>query len=226
MEKFNHYPEVQNNILMILYTILNKSDPKSVEKFVEIFDIQTLDNYLDIYRCKLRSSAKEINSYHLNILYLITSNLIKSGNPKNTTILITIAHSIGNFFDKQNKRYNDFSKRKFYEIQIQDTILKIVNILSRNGECTKILLETEFFDNLICYIIDFSGKNNSDTKSVSSKKQKDYLQRIVEKKIRLNIDIVKKICFSIMISICNILFNIVNDEGNLFDIFALLVICI
>ena len=117
MGKFNHYPELQNNILCIIFTLLsNKNDIAKVQKFTEIFDILTFNRYLDIYRCKLRSHAKDINFYHLNILYLFTQSLNKLSLEEKKPYLNDIAISMSYFFDRNNKRYKDFQNKKLLEI--------------------------------------------------------------------------------------------------------------
>ena len=231
MGKFNHYPELQNNILLIIFCIINKSDTNAIKKFIEIFDITTLNSHLDIYRCKLRNHAKEINNYHLNILYIITSHLIKLPSNENGNSLISIAYAISNFFDKNNKRYNDFTNRKYVEIQIQDTVLKIVNHLSKNKDCCYILLESEFFNDFISYLNNFVNRKSdtrsettNDRRSLASMKNKDYILYITEKKKRkMNIEVIKKICVSILFSMCSIVLNISNQEDKIFDQFAIVV---
>ena len=110
MGTFNHYPELQNNILCIMFTLLShKSDDKDkqkkfsdvvkIKKFTDIFEIINLNNYLDIYRCKLRSHAKDVNFYHLNILYLFTQSLNKLPSEEKKPYLKDIAISMSNFYD-------------------------------------------------------------------------------------------------------------------------------
>lgn len=149
--------------------------------------------------------------------------------------LIQIAASIALFFDKNNKRFNDFTSRKFYEINIQDLILKIVNLLSKNRDCSDILLQCQFFSDLFSYLNSFAfvKKNdmrseNTDRKSVRSGKAKDYIQYITDKKKRsLNLDVIKKLCHSILSSTCNIIKNIFNnydEEDQMFDHFSIVVL--
>lgn len=231
MGKFNHYPELQNNILLIIFSILNKSSTSTVKKFLEIFDIATLSTHLDIYRCKLRNHAKEINNYHLNIYLIITSHFIKQENAENNKILISIAYAIASFFNRSNKRYGDFTNRKNVEIQIQDTLLKIVSHLSKVKECCFILLKSEFGNDFVSYINSFvsrksdtKSENTYDRRSLTSVKNKDYILYITEKKKRkMNIEVIKKICYSILISVCTIVLNFALQENNIFDEFAIVV---
>jgi len=226
MGKFNHFPELQNNILHCLFCIVNKCNTNSIKKFLDVFDIETFNSHLDIYRCKLRFHAKEINNYHLNILYLITSNLVRQDSPENKEKLNLIAKSIASFFDKNNKRYQDFTNRKFWEIQIQDTLLKMVNHLSKIKECCNILLKSDFINDFFSYLNNFLCRK-SDTKSersTASLKYKDYLLYVCEKKKRrINIETIKKYCFSILNSSCNIVLNFALQENTIFDEFATVV---
>jgi len=157
--------------------------------------------------------------------------LIKQDNPENNKNLIDIAYAMAEFFDKNNKRFNDFSNRKFVEIHIQDTILKTINNLSKVEECCHILLKSEFANDFISYINNFikrksdSQSENTDKKSSSSLKNKDYLLYITEKKKRkINIEITIKICYSILLSIINIVYNFALQENTIFDQFAVVVI--
>lgn len=231
MGKFNHYPEIQNNILLIIFSLLNKSNTNTIKKFVEIFDIGSLSSHLDIYRCKLRNHAKEINNYHLNIYLILTSHLIKQQNPENNKNLIAIAYAVARFFDRENKRYGDFTNRKYVEIQIQDTLLKIVSHLSKIKEGCYILLKSEFTNDFITYIFNFVSRKSdtrsettNDRRSLTSLKNKDYILYITEKKKRkMNIEVIKKICYSIMNSICTIVLNFALQEINIFDEFVIVV---
>ncbi len=234
---FNHYPELQNNILVIIFIILNKSSQTTLKKFLETLDITTLSTHLDIYRCKLRNHAKEINNYHLNILLIITHNLTSQDNnnnyPENKKHLQAIAYSIASFFDRSNKRYSDFTNRKFVEITIQDTLLKIVCFLSKYAECCFILLKSDFTNDFVSYINNFVSRKNSDTKSettndrksLTSAKNKDFIMYITEKKKRkMNVENIKKVCYSIINSVCTIVFNLAKQEDSrIFDEFAIVV---
>jgi len=231
MGKFNHYPEIQNNILLIIFSLLNKSTTNVVKKFIEIFDIAALSSHLDIYRCKLKNHAKEINNYHLNIYLIIASHLIKQDDLQNNKNLVAIAYAIASFFDKNNKRYSDFTNRKNVEIQIQDTILKIVCHLSKIKEGCYILLKSEFIHDFISYINNFVSRKSdtrsettNDRRSMTSIKYKDYILYITEKKKRkMNIEVIKKICYSIINSVCTIVLNFALQENNIFDEFAIVV---
>jgi len=246
MERFNHYPELQNNILCIIFTLLgNKSDVTKIKKFIEIFEILNLNSFLDIYRCKLRSHAKDINFYHLNILYLFTQSLNKLPLEEKRPYLKEIAISMSYFYDRNNKRYNDFKNRKLLEIQIQDLTLRIINILTKDRECCFVLFECDFFDDLINYLQIFcSNKNDAnanlnsksqsdikslksinDNKSLKSIKNQGFTSYVIDKKKRrMNADSIKKYLTGIILNILNIIFNISNQDGeDVFDKFTVFV---
>jgi hypothetical protein len=256
MERFNHYPELQNNILCIIYNLLgnvnlnasgngngnnnsvgNKSDLGKFKKFTDIIDILSLNSLLDIYRCKLRSHAKDINFYHLNILYLFSQTFYKLPLEEKKPYLKDIAISISLFFDKNNKRYNDFKNRKLLEIQTQDLILRIINILTREKNCCYVLLDCDFFNDLINYLNTFcsnkndkndnisTSKSQSDYKSLKSIKNQGFLSYVIDKKKRkMNPDSIKKYLTGIILNILNIIYNISNQEGediyNKFTVFV------
>lgn len=236
MGKFNHYPELQNNILCIIFTLLsNKSDLNRIRKFIEIFEILKLNSYLNIYRCKLRSHAKDINFYHLNILYLFTQSINKLPFEEKKNYLKDIAISMSYFYDNNNKRYSDFKNKKLLEIQIQDLSLRIINILTKDRESCLVLLECDFFNDLINYLTIFcsnsnpnnssSMKNLSDNKSLKSIKTQGFVTYVIDKKKRrMNPESIKKYLTGIILNILNIIFNISDQEGeDIYDKFTVFV---
>lgn len=221
MDNFNHYPEIQNNILCIIFTLLsNKNDIGKIKKFIDFFGILDLNSFLDIYRCKLRSHAKDINFYHLNTLYLFTQSMNKLPPDEKKPYLKDIALAMSHFYDKNNKRYNDFKNKKLLEIHIQDLSLRIINILTKERECCFILLECDFFNDLFDYLNTFcSNKNDtnkqSDSKSLKSIKNQGFTTYVMEKKKRrMSPENVKKYLTGIILNILQIIYNISNHDGD------------
>lgn len=231
MGKFNHYPELQNNILCIIFTLIsNKSEIGRIKKFIEIFDILNLNSYLNIYRCKLRNHAKDINFYHLNILYIFAQSLNKLPSEEKKKYLKDISIAMSHFYDTNNKRYNDFKSKKLLEIQIQDLSLRIINILTKDRESCLILLDCDFFNDLINYLNVFSNnksdnKGLSDSRSIKSIKNQGFIAFVIDKKKRrMNSESVKKYLTGIILNILNIIFNISDQEGeDIFDKFTVFV---
>jgi hypothetical protein len=147
------------------------------------------------------------------------------------TYLKDIAISMSLFFDRNNKRYNDFKNRKLLEIQIQDLILRIISVLTREKDCCYVLLDCDFFDELINYLNIFSStrndnvstsKSQSDSKSLKSIKNQGFIPYVIDKKKRkMNPESIKKYLTGIIFNILNIIYNISNQEGeDIYDKFS------
>ena len=167
-----------------------------------------------------------INSLHLNILsnfseiskFLVPHELVDQN-------LLLVANDLGSFYklgDRVNKskykeKYEEFKKKKLYEIEIQEIMMRIGLNLSKCEDCCKHLLKNSyFFQDIIDYLKEFCSLENN--KKVGNKK--DFIEMIIEKKkSKHNVENINKIMISIMQNTVDILLNAILKENDFIESF-------
>jgi hypothetical protein len=231
---------------------LRKANEDHLAKFLLIFDLKKFQNSFEIYKFKLRASAKEINLFFINILYILVSLFQKKSVKeklmnsdlyalrgekedlffieKYSKILEILANIFSSFFDITHRRYIEFVKKKFLELQIQDLLLKIGSILFIYESNMEIIMQSDFMNNLVRYLLEFAfGKcqfqdpnqqqaiNNVKGKVSSSGKLQgfNYVSYVNEKKMR-NVEAIKKFVASIILSAFEIYKSLLEHDNKFF----------
>ena len=236
MVKYNHYTEIIKNSYNLILSIIKKAKPAQIGKFLDFFDFKKFSSSFHIYRFKLKNSGKEINLMFMNIIFILVSHF------KNSEIIIKLENSVENltetkeykileninlifkkFYDNSHRKYNEFLKKKKHDLQIQDVLLKIAEILTKYEFNSAVLINSDFLNCVIKFLIEFSNFRTEDVNRGSNNKNINFLNLIQEKKPRLNFEIIKKYCASIILSSLQILNNIINQNDEFFKKIALAV---
>lgn len=259
MLKYTHYPEIVKNCYSILLCILKKANEDHLSKFLLIFDLKKFQSSFEIYKFKLRASTKEINLFFINILYILVSffqkksvkdKLLDSDEYKDPRvqenvdsvfrekygkIMDFLANSFASFFDTTHRRYIEFVKKKFLDLQIQDLLLKIGSVLFIYEANMEIIMQSDFMNNLVRFLLEFAfGKcefrdlnamqvknahlNSGNQNSNSTGKLFggfNYISYVNEKKMR-NIETIKKFVASIILSAFDIYKNLLEHDNKYF----------
>lgn len=249
MLKYTHYPEIVKNCYSILLCILKKANEDHLGKFLLIFDLKKFQSSHEIYKFKLRASAKEINLFFINILLILVSffqkkstkeKLIDSNDDalhnqmadlafkdKYIKILDFLTNIFASFFDTTHKHYIEFVKKKFFELQIQDLLLKIGSILFIYEANMDTIMQSDFNNNLIRYLLEFAfGKcefkdpNNKNNLKVDANNTDkiggfNYITYVNEKKMK-NIEAIKKFVASIILNAFEIYKNLLAHDSRYF----------
>ena len=270
MLKYTHYPEIVKNCYSILLCILKKANEDHLAKFLLIFDLKKFQSSFEIHKFRLRASAKEINLFFINILYILVSFFLKksvreklldseeseephqrlkvdfSFREKYSKILDFLTNIFSAFFDTTHRRYIEFSKKKFLDLQIQDLLLKIGSVLFIYEANMEIIMQSDFMNNLIRFLLEFAfGKcefkdinamqphnnnnnnkngirnnNNSSGKLIS---EFNYISYVNEKKMK-NVETIKKFVASINLSTFEIYKYLLEHDNKYFADVGLIVI--
>lgn len=257
MLKYTHYPEIVKNCYSILLCILKKANEDHLAKFLLIFDLKKFQSSFEIYKFKLRASAKEINLFFINILYILVSffqkksvkeKLLNSNDEphqpqkadlafkeKYTKIFDFLANIFSAFFDTTHRRYIEFVKKKFLDLQIQDLLLKIGSILFTYEANMEIIMQSDFTNNLVRFLLEFAfgkcefkdinilqpksglvtGNNGNNNSSRKLNLGFNYVNFVNEKTIR-NIETIKKFVASIVLSAFEIYRSLLEHDNKYF----------
>lgn len=242
MLKYLHYPELIINTFQIILLILKKTKENNLINFLEIFDLNKFQGCFEIYKFKLRGCFKEINFLFLNILFILIS-FFKQKNTKkillkpNNEIILdkdldfkvkflkifeNLVQIFCGFFDTTHRRYIDFTKRKFMDLQLQDLLLRMGSTIIFYESSIENILNSDFMNNLIRFVLEYrTGKCEYVKNNTHPEKNKafDYLDFIYSKKIK-NFDTVKKITSSIILNVLDIYANLLDHENKYFTIVA------
>lgn len=196
---YQHYPQLYINILAIVFNLTYKDKNNIIKINIESFT----SNFI-LYKGILKGELKQINKFHLGILFNVLTNNKELIDNKNIDFIIT---DLNKYYSK-NKISLDFIKRKQKNIDIHEKLLAIiVEIFTKNIEIKKIckeiyedminfilFLKTEYINTLkgkefiVCCIILHTVKlldticDNDDEKVL-----KDVID-IVDKKCKMDID--------------------------------------
>jgi hypothetical protein len=205
--KFAHYPEIHNNILIILYQITNYLDRANLLLTAENLDLDEFKTNFDPYRTKLRSFCRFLNNLHLNILANLSA--IAKTNSENQTeqegLLQKIMFDLKAYYrysSNSKKRLEDFKTRKFYEVETHEVITRIAVNITKHPNLAFSMLESYFYDDLIEYLIIIS-QTRSETK--------DFIQEVCQKK-KKDSEEIKKYVLSIVENSQQIFLNIMDYE--------------
>jgi hypothetical protein len=246
MLKYMHFPELIINTLQIILIILKKTNETNLINFFDIFDLNKFINCFEIYKFKLKGCFKEINFLYLNIISILISFFkqkqikkflfkqekdINFDNEKDVELRNKFLKIFENltlifcgFFDITHKRYIDFTKKKFMDIYLQDLLLRIGSVIISYDIALENILNSDFMNNLIRYVIEFSfGKCEFNRNIINNKSQErnkyDYLNFISQNKIK-NFEVIKKICSSIVLNILDIYASLLNHDNKYFTVVA------
>jgi hypothetical protein len=245
-----HFPELIINTFQIILIILKKTNETNLINFFELFNLNKFSSCFEIYKFKLKGCFKEANFLYLNIILVLFSffkqkqikkNLFRqekelkfqNGNEKENdlefrTKYLNIFESLClifcGFFDITHKRYIDFTKKKFKDIHLQDLLLRIGSVIISYEIALEYILNSDFMNNLIRFVIEFSfGKCEYNKNILNNRSQDrnkfDFLIFISQNKIK-NFEIIKKICSSIVLNLLDIYANLLNHDNKYFTIVA------
>lgn len=246
--KYTHYPEIVRNVYNIVQSILKRANDDHLRKFLKIFDLNRFRCSFEIYKFNLRNFSKEINLFFINILYILVSfynkkatkeMLLDDSATRNIgkqkvfkqryfDILDQLNSIYSGYFDNTHRRYYDFMKKKVYELQIQDILLKIGSILMLYENNLENLIESDFMNSLIKYMLEFAygkcefkSKKLNDEKMENASKNKqihsyDFIDFIKEKK-KGNTEYIKRASSSIILSALEIYKNLLEHDEKYFS---------
>lgn len=130
--------------------------------------------------------------------------------------MILIAKDLGAFYKfngdqtqtlKYKEKYTEFKKKKLFEIEFQEIIMRIGVYVSKSELSCNFLLENSFFfDDIIEYL---QGLVAPET--IYGIK-KDFIDFVLEKKKKLNSESIKKLITSILENSLVILFQTMSNE--------------
>lgn len=206
LRKYYHYPEIHNNILIILYQITNYLDTANLCLTAEKLNLEEFKEFFDPFRGRLRIFCKFLNNLHLKILANLSDIVKNNADPEFEPILKNIMFNLKSFYRNNpnaKKKLEDFKSRKLYEVEIQETITRIGVNVTKYEKLSFSMLESYFYDDIVEYLIVIAKTNEN---------KKDFIQIVAEKK-RKNIDEVKRYILSIVENSQNILLNIVDSEN-------------
>lgn len=224
MSNFYHFPEIHLNINLIIISISKniKQNQQALLLFTaDKLDFSSLKDNFQIFRGKFNGISKLINISHLNILknFIINSN----NNIQLEVLGKLVVYCFRSFFKTTSKfvnRYLNFSRKKQVDIEIQDLITFIAFNLTKNKDCISLLFESDFFNDLIEYIIlitEYDEDNESwvfikniETKKKLpfSKEKKVILERIIKQTVGIILNVYKTNNESIIRSFDKIVSNI------------------
>ncbi len=191
--KFAHYPEIHNNVLIILYQITNYLDRANLVLTAEKLNLDEFKTNFDPYRTKLRSFCRFLNNLHLNILSNISAvaKMNSENKMEREDLLQKIMFDLKAYYRNSGnakKRLEDFKTRKLYEVETHEVITRIAVNITKYHTLAYSMLESYFYDDLIEYLIVISQTNAQG---------KDFIQEVSEKKKR-DVEEIKKYVLSIV----------------------------
>lgn len=167
------------------------------------------DNF-NLFRGKLRAFTKLLNSLHLNILatfseIILCENVLCSNDESFEEYYVVLSYiylDLRSFYKyKKNEiqKFDDFIMRKYNEIDIHETITKIISNLSKRLQISALFWEENMIVNdLINYIL-----------KISNTSQNDFIKNTIEReRRRKKVDDIKKTILSICENTLNIFSNL------------------
>lgn len=180
---------------MILYSLTNNLKPNQeilLLTAAEKLDFTALKENFQIFRGKFNGICKLINLSHLNILKNFVLFESSSSSMNVEIIGKLVVYCFRAYFKITNRyktRYIEFQKKKQIEIEIQELITLISFNLTKNKKIVRILMESDFYDDLIEYIIVFAtGLHDEDDPETSNFSNGDLIKKVLEKKKRKTVD--------------------------------------
>jgi hypothetical protein len=221
--KYQHYPELHLNILIIIYQLTNKCDSQSLILAADKLNLLVFKDVFEIYRGRLRSFNKMLNSLHLNILSNF-SELPNEENYENLTKLISLdVKSYYKMSPNYKRRLDDFRIRKKTELEIHETMVRIGSQITKSHKNCEILMDSFFFDDVIEYLIIIGvGEHYDDTESLNEKSsnQADFILKLKEKKKKQNLEEIKKSVAAVVENSLIIILNVMGSTNELSDPFS------
>lgn len=204
--------EINLFFINILYILVSFYQKKSVrDKLID--EEENEDSY---------ENNKNLSNKNTQIDYVFRDKYFK--------VLDILANIFSSFFDTTNRRYIDFVKKKFLDLQLQDLLLKIGSILFIYESNVEIILQSDFMNNLVRYLLEFSfGKcefKSVDKQNILNNQEKqlfNFINFINEKKIR-NLETIKKFVSSIILSAFEIYRGLLQHDNKYFADVAMNVI--
>ena len=226
LSKFFHFPEIHLNINLIILSLTNNLK-QSEELFLfivaEKFDFAALKDNFQIFRGKFRGISRLIGISHLNILKnFITFDIHASNSLTNIEIMgklvVYCFRAYYKVTDTYKNRFFDFQKKKLVEIEIQDICVHIAFYLTKSKKICRILMESEFYDDLIDYIIILATGYNEERENdheISGVSQIDFVEKILQKKKKDKLDdLTKKTIERIIKNSVGIVLNLYRTGDN------------
>lgn len=181
MSKFFHYPEIQLNTNLILVNLtqnlkFHENKEVLILTIVDKVDIASFRETFTIFRGKLNGTCKMINMSHLN---LIKNIVAVSPNEPVTKVLMYCFRAFFKANGNHNsKRFKEFQKKKLIDLDLEELVSFIGLQLTKSSKMVKFLMESDFFDDLIEYLIILATGFHSSENSNNT----DFVSKIVEKK--------------------------------------------
>jgi len=214
MGKFYHYPEIHNNILIILFQITNFLDSKNLVLTANKLNLDEFKDLFDPYRSRLRTFCRFLNNLHLNILGNISDISKNAAMEEYEPIMKGVMFDLKAFYRKtanSRKRLEDFKSRKLNEVEIHEVITRIGLNVTKYQKLVLSLLESYFYDDIIEYIIVIAKTNVNG---------KDFIINLAEKK-KKSVEEIKRWTLAILENSQQILINVMNsDDEEIPDLFC------
>ena len=166
---------------------------------------------VNYFRGNLRAIFKLINSLHLKILAVFSDIILYEKEMTYTdetlqeffVVVSKIFVGIRSFYryeSHQEHILKDFIEKKNYEIEIHETITRIICNLTVNKQISSLFWEEKIIiDDLINYLTRISNNKNDFIKNTIQRERKNK-----------NVEEIKKIILSICENTLNILYNLMN----------------
>jgi hypothetical protein len=188
-----------NLILISLTSNLKSNEEILLLTTADKIDFTSLKDNFQIFRGKFYGICRLINISHLTILKnFILFDVKNSNSTSNIEILgKLVVYCFRSFFkltSTYKNRYIDFQKKKQTEIEIQEMLSLIAFNLTKNKKIIKLLLESEFFDDIIEYLILIASGYEKDEINQSGLSH-DFIQRVLDKKKKKDLDEIHKKTF-------------------------------
>jgi hypothetical protein len=157
----------------------------------------------DVYRGRLKGFSKQLNYLHFNILANFSEIANDKDKKNNEDIMKTIMVDLKGIYRKNesNKRkYEEFVKRKFYEVEIIEIITRIGTNLTKYPKLAYSLMDCKYYHDILQILINI-------------KKDGDYITETADR-LKKKKDEVKKIVLLIVENSLNLIYNCVSSETN------------
>lgn len=201
IKNFYHYPEIFQNILIILNKITEDVDCQYRIVVANEINLDELRDLFEFYRGKLRAFYRVVNFNYLNFLF----NLSECSNLENTELVnklySDISYDIKMFYRNSslnNKKFSFFKEKKKKFIEIHEIITRITYKITINTENILSLLDSMFYQDIIEFILYV--------------KDKPKIVEEVSKAIRKSPETIKKLLTSIIENSIIILSNSLNGD--------------
>jgi hypothetical protein len=223
--KYQHYPEMHRNILIIIYQLTNFCDSQSLIWAAEKLNLLVFSNVFEIYRGRMKNFNKILNNLHLNILSNFSEIITETNYYQYEDLSNLISKDIKAYYKNTpnfKRRFEDFQQRKYYEIEIHETITRIGANITRSENSCKNLMNSLFFEDIIQFLIVIANCQSKDDSQVSegSNNGPDFILRVNEKKKKTNLEKIKKIVASILHQSLDIINNILICSDEVYENFS------